>query len=174
MSAALPGDSTPAPLSLAPTAPCPCGRTAPLRDRKGRIVQTPVAFADCCGPYLDGGALAPDAERLMRSRYSAFVLLRADYIRATWHPDTCPDPLDVLEGTRWLGLTVQQHTPTGPDSATVSFVARWRRVGQGGGHAGRMAEISQFVREDGRWLYVDGVLGGPRGEAVVAPDADAG
>ena len=54
--------------------PCPCGRGA--------------ALAHCCGRYLDhfDSCPAPDAEHLMRSRYSAFVLLRPDYLLATWHP----------------------------------------------------------------------------------------
>ncbi len=49
---------------------CPCGRTG----TGGK----PVALADCCGRYLDHDTPAPDAEHLMRSRYSAFVLGRAD------------------------------------------------------------------------------------------------
>jgi SEC-C motif-containing protein len=30
--------------------------------------------AACCGPYIKGDALPPDAATLMRSRYSAYVL----------------------------------------------------------------------------------------------------
>ena len=35
----------------------------------------------------------------------------------------------------------------------VEFVARYR---QGGGRAGRLHESSRFVREAGRWYYLDG------------------
>ncbi|MBP9654883.1 MAG: hypothetical protein KBE19_10895, partial [Rhodocyclaceae bacterium] len=40
------------------------------------------------------------------------------------------------------------------DRATVEFVARYRIAGRG--H--RLHELSRFVREEGRWFYVDGEL----------------
>ena len=88
----------------------------------------------------------------MRSRYSAFVLERADYLLATWHPSTRPATLDFDPGARWLGLEVRSHRVTGPDTAEVEFVARYRV----GGRAVRLHERSRFVREAGRWYYVDG------------------
>lgn len=93
----------------------------------------------------------------MRSRYSAYALGRVDYLLATWHPDTRPDELDLGDpaATRWLGLEVKRHGLTGPDHAIVEFVARYRT---GGGPAVRLHEISRFVREDGRWYYVDGTF----------------
>ncbi len=91
----------------------------------------------------------------MRSRYSAYVLGDRDYLLATWHPDTRPADLDLGDtaATRWLGLDVKRHAVTGPDSAIVEFVARYRI---GGASAVRLHEVSRFVREDGRWYYVDG------------------
>lgn len=118
--------------------PCPCGSGAPL-----------VA---CCGRFLEGKADAPDAERLMRSRYSAFVGERGDYLLATWHASRRPPAIDFDTGAKWLGLEVRRHQSTGPDSAEVEFVARWRV----GGRAVRLHECSRFVREGGRWYYVDG------------------
>lgn len=88
----------------------------------------------------------------MRSRYSAFVLAQADYLLATWHPRTRPASLLLETETKWLGLEVLSHQSSGPDQATVEFVARSRR---GGGSAQRLHEVSEFVREDGRWLYVE-------------------
>lgn len=117
---------------------CPCGSGAPL-----------VA---CCGRFLEGKADAPDAERLMRSRYSAFVGERGDYLLATWHASRRPPAIDFDAGAKWLGLEVRRHQSTGPDSAEVEFVARWRV----GGRAVRLHECSRFVREGGRWYYVDG------------------
>ncbi|MFO1211986.1 MAG: YchJ family metal-binding protein [Paenacidovorax caeni] len=117
---------------------CPCGSGAPL-----------VA---CCGRFLEGKADAPDAERLMRSRYSAFVGERGDYLLATWHASRRPPAIDFDAGAKWLGLEVRRHQSTGPDSAEVEFVARWRV----GGRAVRLHERSRFVREGGRWYYVDG------------------
>jgi len=93
----------------------------------------------------------------MRSRYSAFVTGDADYLRTTWHPDTRPADLGLdapgALRTTWLGLSVKQHRVTGPDTAEVEFVARYR---SGGGSAVRLHERSRFIRSEGRWLYVDG------------------
>ena len=120
---------------------CPCSLPAP--------------YADCCGRY-HAGALhlqAPDAETLMRSRYSAFVNGLPDYLLATWHASTRPATLEPdPPGLRWLGLDVRRHASQDADHATVEFVARSKL----GGRAQRLHEISRFVREEGRWFYVDG------------------
>lgn len=123
---------------------CPCGQT----DARGR----PVVFDQCCGRYLDHDVPAPDAEHLMRSRYSAFVLGRVDYLRSSWHASTCPDRLELEPATKWLGLEVRDHRLVDADHAEVEFVARSRVAGRG--H--RLHERSRFVREGGRWIYVDG------------------
>ena len=90
----------------------------------------------------------------MRSRYSAFVLARADYLLATWHASTRPAQLDFEPGAKWLGLEVRAGAQTGEHSAEVEFVARYRV----GGRGVRLHESSRFVREQGRWYYVDGDL----------------
>ena len=140
-----------------PSDPCPCGRLAPAGPggSKGKSA-TPLPFASCCGRYLVAPGLealaVPDAESLMRSRYTAFVCERADYLQATWHASTRPADLDFEPGARWLGLQVRSHRAMGEDRAEVEFVARYRV----GGRAVRLHETSRFVREGGRWLYVDG------------------
>lgn len=105
----------------------------------------------------DEGAGAPDAESLMRSRYTAFALGDAGYLLATWHPDTRPDTLSLDPAQQWLGLQVKAHLPLDATHAEVAFVARSRDVT---GRASRLVEHSRFVREGGRWYYVDGRLGG--------------
>lgn len=89
----------------------------------------------------------------MRSRYSAYALENADYLLATWHASTRPGSMAFEAGTKWLGLTVKSARDTGPDRAEVTFVARYRVGGQ---PTVRLEERSRFVREDGRWYYVDG------------------
>ncbi len=91
----------------------------------------------------------------MRSRYSAYVLGLEDYLLATWHASTRPATLNLGSEAppKWLGLEVKAHTASN-DTATVEFVARCRV----GGRAQRMHEVSRFVREDGCWYYVDGVI----------------
>ena len=127
---------------------CPCGRT----DSRRRA----LPYAQCCGRYIDQFAQcpAPDAESLMRSRYTAFVREDAAYLLATWHPSHRPSALDFDTGAKWLGLEVRTHRATGPDAAEVEFVARWRVAGR----AVRLHERSRFERTDGRWYYVAGVL----------------
>ena len=130
---------------------CPCGKP----DKAGR----PLAYADCCSRYVDHffDAPAPDAESLMRSRYSAFVLVRTDYLAATWHAITRPSDLAADPGTRWLGLEVRGHAAIDASHAEVEFVARYRPAG-GSVPAVRMHERSRFVCEDKRWYYVAGEL----------------
>lgn len=92
----------------------------------------------------------------MRSRYSAFVLGLEDYLRQTWHAGTRPtEPRITDPATRWLGLDVLKHEAQDGDHATVEFVARSKHQG---GRASRLHETSRFVREDGRWYYLDGKL----------------
>jgi SEC-C motif-containing protein len=89
----------------------------------------------------------------MRSRYSAYVKERADYLLDTWHPSRSDAGLPRLQpGVRWLGLEVRRHVVVDDDHAEVEFVARSKL----GGRAHRMHELSRFVREAGRWFYVDG------------------
>jgi SEC-C motif-containing protein len=126
---------------------CPCGRP----DARGK----PLVFGQCCGRYLRGGEPAPDALSLMRSRYSAFVLGDERYLLATWHPSTRPADLKFESGTKWLGLEVRDHRELDATHAQVEFVARCR-PSTGSGPAVRLHERSRFVREDGRWYYVDG------------------
>jgi len=122
------------------TAPCPCGR--------------PHSLAECCGRYL-AGEPAPDAEALMRSRYTAYVLADAAYVSATWHPDSRPTSLDLNETPqpKWLGLSVKRHIQEDKNHATVEFVARYKVAGKGF----RLHEISRFEKIAGRWYYYDGV-----------------
>lgn len=91
----------------------------------------------------------------MRSRYAAFALQLEPYLLVTWHASTRPPMVEFEAGTKWLGLSVKSFHETGLDRAEVEFVARYKL---GGGSAVRLHERSRFVREDGRWFYVDGDL----------------
>ncbi|MBV5298904.1 MAG: YchJ family protein [Rhodoferax sp.] len=127
--------------SLSAKAACPC--------------DSGHCYGDCCGPWHAGltqGVFAPTPETLMRSRYSAYAQGLIGYLLATWHPSTAPGEL-ALSPVKWLGLEVRQVQAVG-DAGVVEFVARYRD----GGHGVRLHEISRFVREDGRWLYIDGQM----------------
>jgi SEC-C motif-containing protein len=124
---------------MKPAGSCPCG--------------SGDAYDACCGRWHRGEA-APNAEKLMRSRYVAHVLALDDYLLATWHPATRPAVLDLSAPPRpqWLGLAVKAHVPLGAARAMVEFVARYRIAGR----VFRMHERSRFERIDGRWFYVAG------------------
>jgi len=124
---------------------CPCGRL----DARS----LPLLYGNCCGRYLEAGETDPDAESLMRSRYSAFCLERSTYLLATWHGSTRPTDLSFDVGVKWLGLEVRRHQSLDANHAEVEFVARHRPLR---GAAVRLHETSRFVCEDRRWHYVDG------------------
>ena len=88
----------------------------------------------------------------MRSRYCAFVLENAPYLLATWHASTRPADVSFDTAVKWLGLQVREYREQDSTHAQVEFVARYRLDGR----AVRLHERSRFLREDGRWYYVDG------------------
>jgi SEC-C motif domain protein len=95
----------------------------------------------------------------MRSRYSAFVGGRSDYLLATWHASQRPAAVEFEPGVKWLGLEVRHCIAIDANHADVEFVARSKVPSQA---AVRLHERSRFVREAGvvgaaaRWYYVDG------------------
>lgn len=132
---------------------CPCGG---------------AVYATCCGRY-HCGMPAPDAVTLMRSRYSAYALRLEDFLRATWHPSTRPESLELgADNEKWLGLDIKNHSSDSTNNATVEFVARYKINGR----AHRLHEISRFVREEDRWLYVDGKFPEKSARTRPTPDSD--
>ena len=118
--------------------PCPCGGPS---------------LEACCGRFLSKEKSAETAEQLMRSRYTAYVIGNEDYLKASWHPSTCPTDQLTDASIKWLELKLRAAEEKG-DEATVEFVARCRVSGRG--H--RLHETSRFVREAGQWFYLDGTF----------------
>ncbi|WP_311932143.1 YchJ family metal-binding protein [Microbispora sp. H11081] len=118
--------------------PCPCGRQA--------------VYGECCGRY-HAGRVAPTAEALMRSRFSAFAIEDEAYLLRTWHPSTRPVRVDFERGMRWTGLEIEEVTGGSPvhTDGTVTFRARYAYRGQ----PGEMRERSRFVRHANAWVYLD-------------------
>lgn len=110
-------------------------------------------FGGCCGPVLQG-APAPTAERLMRSRYTAFVVKDAAHLLGTWHATTRPKAIDFEPDLEWRRLLLLDQVAGGPfdREGVVEFEAFWRQ----GAERGSLRERSRFVREDRQWFYVDG------------------
>ncbi|TPW73745.1 YchJ family protein [Schumannella sp. 10F1B-5-1] len=120
-------------------APCPCGAGA---------------YGTCCAPAHAGTAPAPTAERLMRSRFSAFALGLADYLLRSWHPSTRPATLELDADTVWRRLQIVD-TAAGAEADAAGKV-EFRASFRGADGAGVMHERSRFTRVDGLWVYVDG------------------
>lgn len=120
--------------------PCPCLSGLP--------------YDECCGPFHGGTATAPTAERLMRSRYSAYSRGLPEYLLATWHPSTRPSELVLDPRLRWYRLDILGRSRGGllDTEGSVEFRASYRIDTQ----PGSQHELSSFVRENGQWYYLDG------------------
>jgi len=128
--------------------PCPCG--------------SGLGFTACCGPYIEGSLPAPTPEKLMRSRYCAYVLHNWQYLRDTWHPDRRSEhTLESLQSgpqPDWRRLEIIAASPTTRTATdkhphgTVEFKAWYQ-------HRGLLEclhEVSRFVQLEGKWYYQDG------------------
>lgn len=109
----------------------------------------------CCGPILSGAIAAPTAERLMRSRFTAFATGDFAHLLRSWHPSTRPADLQLDPETRWMRLDVLGTEAGGPfdTDGIVSFEAFFREEGA----RGSIRERSRFVREQRVWTYLDGI-----------------
>lgn len=125
--------------------PCPCGLKA--------------TYDRCCGLYVEGKSQPATAELLMRSRFTAYALAKADYLIATTAAEKRGElDREELKGycktVRCVSLKVVSKEQGGPGDETgiVTFHASLQVNGKRHLHI----EKSQFVREEGRWMYVDG------------------
>ncbi len=139
---------------------CPCRKTA----------STPLSYAECCQPYIEGTAKAPTAEALMRARYSAFSVGKIDYLIDS----VAPEASDGMERgsleawareSDWHGLDIVETVDGQPGDATgiVEFVAHFSRAGSREEHHER--STFRFGKPGDCWYFVDG--GKPRGKTVV-------
>ena len=146
---------------MAESTPCPCNPE--------------VSRADCCGPYLEGAATAPTAEALMRSRYSAFVEGAVDFIHDSLHERSRADhdkqaTKSWAERSEWKGLEIVETSGGGENEGRgeVEFIARFRAKGELVEHH----EIATFVKENGRWWFLEGRT--PAVETVVRDEPKQG
>lgn len=112
-------------------------------------------FCDCCAPYLAGNQNAPTPETLMRSRYTAYTLVRIDYIQKTMRKKAAEnyDPVGAAKwasSVKWLGLTVIDSSPAKSNTGTVTFVGRFLE----NNIQKEIAEKSLFEKIDGMWFYI--------------------
>src|SRR4051794_6177829 len=88
------------------------------RTRHNGLMRCPClsgdTFESCCAPILSGESAAPTAERLMRSRFTAFAMGDAAYLLKSWHPSTRPSELDLDPDVRWTRLDILETSSGGP------------------------------------------------------------
>jgi len=124
--------------------PCPCG--------------TGIIFENCCQPLILGLEKARTAQRLLRSRYTAFVAGEVDYIHKTHHPEKISDidkeaVKDWAENSHWHGLEVVniERGQEKDDEGVIQFIAKYTQEGKTYNHD----EISVFKKLDGEWYFYD-------------------
>lgn len=117
-------------------------------------------FSKCCEPFLTSEVSPETAEKLMRSRYTAYTKVDIDYLKKTLAPESRHD-FDIASTKRWAqeakwkGLKILSTTKgsASDKKGTVEFVATYEQDGEEIDHH----EVSEFRKsENGQWLFVEG------------------
>jgi SEC-C motif domain protein len=123
------------------------------------------SYDECCKPYIKGVKEAETAEKLMKSRYSAFVKADVDYLYRTVSPTQQKDfnieeTKDWAQNSEWKGLEIVEAVDGGPDDekGTVEFIARFKQNKKDVTHH----ELASFEKIDGKWIFMDGVVPKPK------------
>ena len=118
---------------------CPCG--------------TGLTYGECCYRFHSGEWVAPTAEALMRSRFTAFAVGNSQYLLDTWDPETRPSELGLDVGIDFYRLDILEATGGGPfdSTGTVKFQAFYKGLA-----SGVQEEDSTFRKVNGAWVYSTG------------------
>lgn len=95
----------------------------------------------------------------MRSRFTAYVLDKIQYVQDTWDASTRPKPEKTHfaeENIDWQRLEIIDTKKGGitDSKGIVEFKAFY----QNNDEEYMLHEISRFAKTNGRWFYVDGVV----------------
>ncbi len=134
---------------------CPCG--------------SQKEYEHCCQPFHNG-EVAPTAEQLMRSRYSAFEKGQLDYLGETLSEQSKKDydPAETAQWAnqaKWNKLEIVKTEGGQPDdeTGTVEFRAYFKMNGQNQIHH----ERSRFSKVGDRWFYEDGEINPAQQQRIV-------
>ena len=110
-------------------------------------------FAECCEIFIKEIEKAPTAEKLMRSRYSAYATQAVDYLVNTTHVSkrkyhSKEDILEWSKSNQWIKLEILNSSEN-----TVEFKAYYIDSEL---KAQVHHEKSTFKNDNGLWFYVDG------------------
>jgi SEC-C motif-containing protein len=125
---------------------CPCGSN--------------LSLENCCLTIIEATKVAPTAQALMRSRYSAYTLLNAQYLIDSTHYSTRSNfSKSEIEAwakeSSWQKLEIiSTHKGLENDEAgEVEFKAFYK---DSKGTPNIHHEKSVFKKEEGRWYFVNG------------------
>jgi len=115
-----------------------------------------IEYENCCEPYIEGKLQAPTAEALMRSRYTAHVMVKVPYLKDTLAPAARKgfneqEVRTWAAKSEWLGLKIVSAKEDAKE-ATVEFVATYKSEEKVLEHH----EVAQFKKNQDRWYFVDG------------------
>ena len=115
-----------------------------------------LKFTDCCGLYIEGGKTPPNAEALMRSRYTAYTLADMAYISKTMRGKPAlgfnqDEARDWAQNVTWVDLEVIRADGE-ENKAFVEFIATLIEKKK----VKRIHEISEFECDQNVWIYTDG------------------
>jgi SEC-C motif-containing protein len=118
-----------------------------------------VVLEKCCAPYLNGERLPETAAALMRSRFAAYSEARADYLIQTTaegkRQEIDPEQLkQYCKNIRFLNLKILKTEQGGKGDETGTVLCHASL--QMGKRRVLHRELSNFVKEGGMWVYVDG------------------
>ena len=125
---------------------CPCGSN--------------LSFEICCKPIIEGTKTASTAQALMRSRYSAYEVMDAQYLIDSTHFSTRANfsKSDIESWAResaWQKLEIisTHNGLENDDLGEVEFKAYFK---DSKNILHIHHEKSVFKKEEGRWFFVDG------------------
>ena len=117
-------------------------------------------FENCCQSFISELAKPKTAEELMRSRYSAYVIVAVEYLIRSTHPSSrkfynAEDIEQWAKSSRWQKLEIisKSDGEAKDKKGTVEFKAYFIDEN---GQAQIHHEHSNFRKELGKWFFVDG------------------
>ena len=126
---------------------CPCGSL--------------IKYKKCCKPFHENIKTPINALELMKSRYWAYAIEKSEYIILTTHQNNRVfntdtkvwnnDILDFSRNTKFEKLEILEFI----DGQTESFVTFKANITQNKQDVS-FIEKSRFVKENGKWQYIDG------------------
>ncbi len=129
-----------------------------MSDNHSCLCGSGIDSTECCAALHSGSKSAATAEELMRSRFTAYTKQDEDYLLSSWDKSKRPDSVDFSKegNVEWTELEIVGTKKGGikDKKGIVEFKAFYTMDGK----AFVMNEISRFIKREGKWLYLDGVV----------------